>query len=255
MTDPSKYKSRTYTALPSQPLADSDIHIWCVSLNVSPQDLSYYRSILSKDEVNRAGRFVFEKDRDHYIAGRGLLRVILGSYLDLEPAQLEFVYGPHGKPALKPGPTDKALEFNLSHSKDLALYAFNWNRRIGIDIEYIIPMADMDNFAEQFFTRRETALINVLSGHQKEDAFFRTWTCKEAFLKANGSGLTVPINQVEISLDTDEVVTLSSIGNNKEQTSHWHLEILNHFPGYRAALAVEGRDVQVKLQQLTDNFI
>jgi 4'-phosphopantetheinyl transferase len=202
--------------------------------------LSYYRSILSKDEVERAGRFVFEKDRNHYIAGRGLLRVILGSYLDLEPSQPEFVYGPYGKPALKLGLINKALEFNLSHSKDRALYAFNWNRRIGVDIEYLIPMADMDDFAERFFAPRESAWINSLSGTQKEDAFFKTWTCKEAFLKANGSGLTVPINHVEISLETEGVVELISIGDDKEQPKHWRLEMFNPFPGYQAALAIEG---------------
>ena len=230
---------------PSQPLADSDIHVWCVSLNVSPQDLSYYSSLLSRDEVDRAGRFVFEKDRNHFIVGRGLLRVILGSYLHVEPAQLEFVYGPHGKPALKPGVTDKTLEFNLSHSKDLALYAFNWNRRIGVDIEYLIPMADMDDFAERFFTLRESTWINALSGEQKEDAFFKTWTCKEAFLKANGSGLMVPINQVEISLETEGTVELISIGSDNKQPARWRLEMFNPSPGYQAALAVEGHGGQL----------
>jgi 4'-phosphopantetheinyl transferase len=239
---------QSLSPIPSQPLADSDIHVWCASLNVSPQDLSYYRSILSKDEVGRAMRFVFEKDRSHYIAGRGLLRVILGSYLDLEPAQLEFAYGPHGKPALNLRLTDKVFEFNLSHSKDRAFYAFNWNRRVGVDIEYLIPMADMDDFAEQFFTPRESAWINALSGKQKEDAFFKTWTCKEAFLKANGSGLAVPINQVEISLEIEETVELISIGDDKEQIANWRLEMFNPFPGYQAALAVEGHAGQIVFQ-------
>lgn len=231
-----------------QPLPDSDIHIWCASLNIFPQDLSYYKSILSQDEIERAGRFVFEKDRNHYIAGRGLLRLILGSYLNMEPAHIEFVYGSHGKPALRSGLTNKALEFNLSHSKDRALYAFNWNRRVGVDIEYLTPMAGMNDFAERFFTPRESARINSLSGAQREDAFFKTWTCKEAFLKAKGSGLTVPINQVEISLETEGTVELISIGDNREQPAHWRLEMFNPFPGYQAALAVEGHAGQIIFQ-------
>jgi 4'-phosphopantetheinyl transferase len=255
MTDLSDSKPQTRPTLHPQPLSDSDLHVWCASLNVPPEELVHYSSLLSLDELDRAKRFYFEKDRNHFIVGRGLLRTILGSYFNQEPAQIEFVYGQFGKPAIKSGQSDKVLEFNLSHSKDLAIYAFNWNRRVGIDIEYMIPMADMDNFAEQFFTPRETALINTLSGAQKEDAFFKTWTCKEAFLKANSSGLTVPINQVEISLKTDEVVRLNSIGSDNEQTSHWHLEILNHFPGYRAALAVEGRDVQLVFKRLKDHAI
>lgn len=251
MTALSDSKSRIRSALLSQPLIGSDIHVWCASLSASPEELSGYLSLLSQDEVLRADRFYFEKDHDHFIVGRGLLRTILGSYLNQEPAQIEFVYGQFGKPAIRSGRGDKVLEFNLSHSKDLVLYILTWQRRIGVDLEYMAPMADMDNFAEQFFTPRETALINLLSGDQKADAFFKTWTCKEAFLKANGSGLTMPINQVEISLETNEVVKLNSIGSDKEHTTHWRLEILNHFPGYRAALAVEGLDGQVLVWQLT----
>ena len=106
-----------FSALPTQPLAGSDLHIWCASLNVSPEDLSCHLSLLSQDEIGRAERFYFEKDRNHFIVGRGLLRTILGGYLEMEPAQIEFVYGTYGKPALKSGLKDKVLEFNLSHSK------------------------------------------------------------------------------------------------------------------------------------------
>ena len=219
-------------------------------MNVSSQDLLYYRSSLSADEVGRALRFVFEKDRNHFIVGRGLLRTILGSYLDLEPAQVEFVYGSHGKPALKSRPKDQVLEFNLSHSKDLVLYAFNWDRMVGIDVEYIQSLTDMDNFAEQFFSPHETVFINSLSGEQKEAAFFKIWTCKEAFLKANGSGLTTPINEVEISFESGKAVTLSVVGGDKEQTARWQLEIFNPVSGYQAAFAVEGDTGQILFQQL-----
>jgi len=241
---------RRVSALPSQPLTGSDLHIWCASLNVSSQDLLYYRSILSDDEAGRAMRFVFEKDRNHFIVGRGLLRSLLGNYLDLEPAQVEFVYRPHGKPAIKLGPKDKVLEFNLSHSKELVLYAFNWDRKVGIDVEYIQSMPDMDNFAEQFFSPRETALINSLAGEQKEIAFFKIWTCKEAFLKANGSGLTQPLNAMEVYFEAGKVVTLSAIGGDKEQTARWHFEIFNPVSGYQAAFAVEGYAGQILFQQL-----
>jgi len=117
----------------------------------------------------------------------------------------------------------------------------------------MIPMADMDDFAEKFFTPRESEYINALSGKQKEAAFFKTWTCKEAFLKANGSGLTVPINQVEISLETKDAPTLISIGDDKKQNSHWRLELLNSIPGYKAAVAIEGHDCQIIFQQLNNH--
>ena len=227
--------------LPTQPLTDSDIHVWCASLNVSKEDLSHYESWLSLDEKARAQRFYFEKDRDHFIVGRGLLRTLIGHYLKIEPAQIEFIYEDYGKPALKPDLQDKTLEFNLSHSKGLALYVFNWNRKVGIDVEQIHAMPDMDDFAERFFSPRESAYINSLSGQPKEIAFFKLWTCKEAFLKANGNGLTVPINEVEISLEPEGSARLEAIGEEKTQTSYWQLEIFNPVQGYQAALAVEGK--------------
>jgi len=251
MTDPSESNLWTRSTLPTQPLPDSDLHVWCASLNVSLEEQSYYLSLLSKDEISRAGRFYFERDRNHFIAGRGLLRSFLGSYLNLEPDRIEFVYGRHGKPALKSVGQNKTLEFNLSHSKDLALYAFSWNRKVGIDIEYMIPMADMDDFAEKYFASSESEYINSLSGKQKNEAFFKTWTCKEAFLKANGSGLTVPINQVEISFEADGVA-LTSIGSDKEQSPRWRLELLNPIPGYKAAVAIDGHDCQIIFQQLNN---
>ncbi len=254
MTDHSESKLRTRSALLSQPLTGSDIHVWCASLSASPEELSGYLSLLSQEELIRAERFYFEKDRNHFVVGRGLLRTILGSYLNQEPAQIDFIYGQFGKPAIRFPQGDKVLEFNLSHSKDLALYILTWDRRIGIDIEYMGALADMDNFAEQFFTPRETALINSLSGNQKADAFFKTWTSKEAFLKANGCGLTVPINQVEISLEADETVRLRSIDGDKESAARWHLEILNHFPGYYATLAVEGWNGQIVFQNINNHF-
>src|SRR5258706_3456595 len=246
-------RERHFSTLLSQPLAGSDLHIWCASLNVSPEDLSHYLSLLSPDEKTRAQRFYFEIDRNHFIVGRGLLRTILGCYLNIEPARIEFVYGQYGKPALKPGLHDQVLEFNLSHSKDMALYIFSLNRKIGIDIEYIHSMPNMDKFAEEFFSLGENTFIDSLPENQKLDALFKIWTCKEAFLKANGFGLTVPINQVEISLESEQSTRLLSIGGDQEQAARWHLETFIPVTGYQASLAFEGHARQVILRRLNDS--
>lgn len=240
-----KQPRRYLSTAPFQPLTDSDIHIWCASLSASPEDLSHYTSLLSHDELERAKRFYFERDRNHFIVARGLLRTLLGSYLDLEPSQIEFVYGQYGKPALKTGLHEKALAFNLSHSKDLAIYAFGLNRKIGIDLEHVRPMPDMDDFARQFFSYKESEFLNALAGKQIEETFFKIWTCKEAFLKANGSGLTVPINQVETSLEAGGTITLTSVGEDEEHVGDWHLEVFSPVTGYQAALATEGYNAQV----------
>ena len=234
----------------SHPLTDSELHVWCAALNASPNDLAYYSSILSSDEKARAERFYFEIDRHHYIAGRGILRSLVGGYLDIKPAQIEFVYGQYGKPALR----DQTLEFNLSHSMDMALYIFSLGHKVGIDIEFTHPMPEMDKFAAEHFTPGENKLIHSLPEAQKLDTFFKIWTCKEAFLKANGFGLTIPINQVEISLDVENSAILNVGAQNKEQTQDWRLELLTPVDGYRAALAVKGFKGQVVFRELSDQF-
>ncbi len=234
----------------SQPPPDSDIQVWCASLERLPQELAGLFCLLSTDEKARADRFYFERDRNRFIAARGLLRTILGSYLEMKPSQMEFVYGQHGKPALRSAPRKKVPEFNLSHSKDLAVYIFSWDCKVGIDVEYVHALPDMDNFAEQFFSAREHALINSLKGEQKEDTFFKLWTCKEALLKAHGSGLTTPLSQVEILLESEGPAILSPTWEDKDLAKPWRLETWNPVVGYQAACAIEGHAGQVTFQQL-----
>lgn len=230
---------------PSQPLPDCDVHVWCVSLPLLLKELDTLSSLLSPEEKVRAERFYFEMDRNRFVAGRGLLRTIVGGYMEMAPSQVAFVYGNYGKPALGLGAWDKPLEFNLSHSKDLVLYIFSRDHRVGIDIEYIRPMPDLDDFTEQFFSPRETEILKSLSDEKKYEAFFRLWTCKEAFLKAHGSGLMTPLSHVEISLEADGPGLLRAIDGDSEQASRWHLETFCPVMGYQASLAIEGHDGQV----------
>lgn len=234
--------------LSPQLLADTDLHIWRASLDGPLEELADYFDLLSPEEKDRAERYYFERDRNRYIVGRGLLRRLLSGYLGIEASRIEFVYGPYGKPAVATDSKNKLLQFNLSHSNDQALYIFGWDRLVGIDLEHIRPMQDADDFAAQFFSARETALINSLSGDQKWDAFFKFWTCKEAFLKANGSGLTTPLSEVEIALDVRGSARLISIGGDSAQAANWRLDTFNTVVGYQAAVAVEGHGGEVMLQ-------
>jgi 4'-phosphopantetheinyl transferase len=240
---------------PSLKLLSNEVHVWCASLYQQSQHLAEFLSLLCTDEKSRAERFYFERDRNRFIIGRGILRTILSSYLDTEASRLEFDYNPYGKPALKTLFTDKVLQFNLSHSKDLAIYVFTWNRRVGIDLEYVHAMPDINHFAEQFFSPRESEFIDSLPGKQKLGAFFKIWTCKEAFLKANGSGLITPINQAEVSLMAGGTAHLTAIGDDPQQAACWHLESFAPAIGYQASIAIEGHDWQMKFRQLDDYLI
>ncbi len=221
-------------------LSKDVVHIWRADLNLPESVIKSLAKTLVPDEHNRADRFYFERDRKHFIAGRGILRSILGRYLNLEPAQLEFSYGSRGKPALANLGMGETLSFNLSHSHELALYAIAHTALVGIDLEHIRPMDKVEQLVKRFFSAREYAVICSLPDEQKQEAFFRAWTCKEAYLKAIGDGLP-GLDGVEVSLTPEEPAALLSIQGNEEAASGWSVYQLIPASGYMAALAIEGR--------------
>jgi len=221
------------------PLAFDDVHIWCTSLEHWLENWVEFLPLLSSDENARAERFYFEKDRCRYIIGRGLLRKLLAGYLELEPAQIQFSYGPCGKPELGTKDRGNDLKFNLSHSKDLLIYAFCWDRRVGIDVEHVHSMPDEQRLSEEFFSAPESAFLKTLPGKQRLEAFFKLWTCKEAFVKASGDGLAKSMDQFEIQLLERDLARLVSIDGDPNQAAGWRLETFEPAPGYQAALAVE----------------
>jgi 4'-phosphopantetheinyl transferase len=220
-------------------LSENDVHVWGADLDLPASRIQQLVQTLSPDEQLRAERFYFERDRKHFIAGRGLLRTILGRYLDLEPNQLQFSYGSRGKPALVNTGTGGTHCFNLSHSNGLALYAVTRNCNLGIDLEYIRPMPKVEQLAKRFFSPGEYAVISSLPPDQQQEAFFKGWTCKEAYLKATGEGL-IGLEQVEVSLTPGEPAALVSIQGDSKVASRWSVHELKPAPGYAAALAIEG---------------
>jgi len=227
-------------------LPQHEIHVWRASLGRNSACLQELVKTLSSDELDRANRFHFEADRSRFIIARGILRNILSYYLGIEPHQLQFCYGSHGKPALK---TCDLLHFNLSHSQDLALYAFTRDRQIGIDLEYVRHLPGLDQIVAQFFSIRERATFLALPSSQQPAAFFHGWTCKEAILKALGDGLALPLNQFDVSLLPDRPAKLFSINGDRTAAERWLLQSFIPAPDYVAAVAIEGHDWEVKCWQ------
>lgn len=225
-------------------LCEREISVWRVSLDVSESAIASFREILSEDEIKRADRYYFERDRNHFIAGRGFLRSLLSRYLSTSPQSLSFVYNPKGKPAL----VGNELAFNVSHSNGLALYAIALNPpnspplQLGIDLEYIRSISDADQLAKRFFTQREFEVISELRSPEKEAAFFRAWTAKEAYLKATSEGIS-GLDQVEIELG--DAIALQSIQGNSQVTVNWSLYELYPHSNYSAALAIKGKDFEL----------
>lgn len=231
-----------YVWVPTAKLAltSNDIHIWWAALDQPEWRVQQLAQTLSVDESIRADRFHFEQDRKRFIARRGILRTLLGGYLGIEPDRLQFYYGSHGKPALAENSSGSTVRFNLSHSQGIAVYAVTRNSEIGIDIESIRFLSDAEQIAKRFFSAQEYAVFQTLTPSQKQPAFFKCWTCKEAYLKAIGDGLALPLDQFDVSLSPREPAKLLSIKGDSQSAHGWFLQELTPVSGYVAALAVEG---------------
>jgi len=226
-------------------LKRSEVHVWRVDLDV-PIAIRSLLPILSEDEKLKAERFYFQKDRDRFIVGRGLLRQILSSYLGKEPNALSICYNQYGKPALNAVDDHEQICFNLSHSHGLALIAVARNRRLGVDLEYIRNDFSCEEIAERFFSPRESAILRSLPATMKTKAFFTCWTRKEAFVKATGRGLSLPLNEFDVSFIPGEPAMLLHVGWDTKESYRWSLQELSMDPSYVAALAVEGNNWQLK---------
>ncbi len=221
-------------------LEPTEVHVWCATLNPPSDRIEELFHILSPDERLRAKRFYFERDRWRFIVARGILRMILSLYLKVEPGRVMFRYGPHGKPFLSIESDQDVLQFNLSHSQGLALYAFTYSRAIGIDVEYIKPQLDVEGIAARFFSPSESAMLLGLPETQKLDAFFNCWTRKEAYLKAKGIGLSLPLDQFDVSFVRGKPACILKTRGDPQEADRWSLQELTPATCYTGAVAVEG---------------
>jgi len=243
-------------AAPRLPWADSprkpyltfnDVHLWRAFLDHSYD--SELEDLLAADEIKRAGQFHFHKDRIHFITARGLLRIILGRYLDVPPDKLRFCYNAYGKPALAPEFSARGLRFNISHSHDLVLYAVTAGREVGVDIEHIKAYAADDPLAGQFFSPRELVELRALPQGTQQQAFFNCWTRKEAYIKAVGKGLSIDLDDFDVSFRPGEPAALLRVSGDAQEAARWALREITPAAGYVGALAVEGHDWRLQCWQ------
>jgi len=224
-------------ALPEiPPLTADGVHIWRLPLDRAGDELQRLRHILSPDELARADRFYFANHRDHFIAGRGLLRVLLAGYRKCRPEELTFVCNEHGKPALVAEPS---LRFNLSHSHGLAVCAVTHGREVGIDVERVRGAVATDDIAQRHFSPRELAAYRAFPQEERAAAFFRCWTRKEAYLKATGRGLSVSLASFDVSLTPGDA-TLLDVRDDPRARDRWTMRNVDVPSGYLAALVVAG---------------
>jgi 4'-phosphopantetheinyl transferase len=217
-------------------LPADEVHVWYRPLTQDIPNLGSFHDLLSTNEQEKACRYRFDRHRNEFILTRATLRILLASYLEKSPEQFTFAYSAQGKPSLANETAD--LRFNVSHTDGLAALAFARRREIGVDVEKIRPDCDAAKLAERFFSASEREYIVPLSGHALDEAFFHCWTRKEAFIKAKGGGLSIPLDQFDVSIAEGKPAALLATRPDPAEARRWQLHNLPVQSGYAAALAI-----------------
>ena len=213
---------------------DRNIHIWSIDLDLKSDpakaQINTFRQLLTEPELKRAAKFINPIHGNRWTVARGYLRQILSQYLDLSPERIIFDYSSQGKPSIQGNP----LQFNLSHSHDRAIYAIA-KHPVGIDIEYIHPIGAAE-LVDRFFSSSEQAIFHALPIDLQQAAFFHAWTQKEAYLKACGTGLSISLDRIEVSIDprTPAQIITAPI------TGIWQIQQLEISAEYAASIVVGG---------------
>ncbi|MBP8109702.1 MAG: 4'-phosphopantetheinyl transferase superfamily protein [Caldilineaceae bacterium] len=227
-------------------LLSNEVHIWSISLD-QPDQIQPCSDLLCHEEAARAARFYFDRDRARYIVGRGQLRLILGQYTELPPERLRFVYNAYGKPSLDAHQNGLGVEFNLSHVGGHALCAVSQGCAVGIDVEEIRDL-DYLQMAATVFSAHEQAVLRTLPAAQQPIAFFNGWTRKEAYIKAHGRGLSMPLADFDVTLAPGEPVRLLATRPDATGVKDWSLYGWRDDEGRVAALAVAGQNRRIMRQ-------
>lgn len=216
-------------------LPNSVIQLWIVPFDTPDRDIEELRALLSADEREKVGRYRFEADRNCYIITRGILRQLIGQYIDLAPQDLLFEYNPHGKPLLPQSP----LAFNVSHSGNFALLAFSATGSIGVDIELIRSNFTFSRLVPRYFSSDQ--ITEIEQSQNPRATFFKLWTLKEAFIKAIGTGIFHDLNSLTIQLTTAHFT-------HPENHKRWSVNPLNIHPNYAAAVIHDTPNATIELR-------
>ncbi len=223
-----------------------DVHVWRASLDRPADVIAKLASLLSSDECQRAERFHRPTDRRRFIAGRGILRKIISTYLALAPDEVRFEYNEYGKPFVSARQNRDALSFNLSHSNGMALYVVARGRRVGVDVEYMREDFATIEVAERFFSKEEFEALKAAPVDRRTEAFFNCWSRKESYIKAIGMGVSYPLDRFTVSLAPNAAPELLKVNAYATEAARWKMYELDVAEGYAAALIVENPPVSLR---------
>lgn len=226
---------------PKIELGANQVHLWRALLARERLSQKAAWSILSEDEKQRAQRYKVGRDREHFVARRGILRFLLGKYLNIPAMHVRFSYTSYGKPLLSGEFTNDRLQFNLSHSEGQALYAFTGFSRVGVDLEKIQADPAVLELAQEYFSPDEMKSLDLLPFEERMRAFFQCWTRKEALLKAHGMGLMISPEQIEVNFGSECLGQIPAVYGELEPLKRFRVANIDVGKDFAAALALEGQ--------------
>ena len=227
-------------------LAADDVHVWLARLDLSGGPGSANFAVLSSVEQERARSMAAPPAR-RFVAARALLRRLLGAYIPCSPPQVEIELGPHGKPFLAGSHSNANIQFNLAHSTDLAAVAIS-RSPVGVDIEGLRDLSDPDALAARFFAPSELSILKRSPAQHQKQTFFSIWTCKEAYVKALGSGISHGLASFGVDINTRSDAVL--IHSNGVHDPSWTLKQLDLGPNLAGAVAIQAPNCSVKCWHL-----
>ena len=227
------------------------VHIWRAPLDYSESKVNLLIKYLSKEEIERANRFYFEIDRMQFIIRRGILRQIISKYLEIDPRNLQFECNRFGKPFLITDSPKHDLKFNMSHTKNMAIYCIATQKDVGIDIEYILRDINIQPIIDRFFSQNERMFIQKTAIDKRKETFYKIWTRKEAILKVLGKGISYPLEMIDVPYEKNNFTfSVNGSGNQGYEASFYVQDFLPAI-NYKASIAIEGSYSGVTLSYFT----
>ena len=224
----------------SSALLAGDVHVWIFNLDLNTDRRRALYGYLGAAERERAARFKFDLHRNRFVTSRGMQRLILSEYIDGDPRAIEFGTNAHGKPYLR-GDDLADIRFSATDSAEFGALALCLGNELGLDLEMHRENPDRDKIVELYFCRRELDWYASLDQEQRDTAFFRMWTCKEAYLKGLGTGLTTDLDSFAIDYSAEPPQLAWADPQQHPTSAEWQLHSLDLVSGSSACLAVNGR--------------
>ena len=226
------------------------VHVWTARVDACPYPLADLLGVLDAEERRRAWAFKADADRRRHVVAHVFLRAVLGRHLGQPSSSITFRSGHHGKPALHGEGEGPDVRFNLAHSADLVVCAVARAREVGIDVEWTRRVIEVEQVARRFFAREEIEALATLKEECRQRAFYACWTRKEAYVKARGAGLSMPLDSFHVSIDPDERDCSLTIHDDPVGTAQWALTSISVGPDYAGALAAESSGEAIALSHI-----